>query len=93
MKKILAIVLALTMVFALCACGAKEEAPAAADNAAKVYAVEAGSAGEAAAKADANLSVGYKAVEDMAGALLEVKSGTADACVIDYVMAKSLLSK
>lgn len=59
----------------------------------KVVVAEAGSAGEAAAKADANLSVGYKAVEDMVGALLEVKSGTADACVIDYVMAKSLLSK
>lgn len=58
----------------------------------KVIAVEDGSAGETAAAADENLSVGMKEVEDMASALLEVKSGTADACVIDYVMAKSVVS-
>lgn len=54
---------------------------------------EAGSAGEKAAQEDANLSVNYKAVESQADALLQVKSGQADACVIDYVMAKSMLGK
>ncbi len=57
----------------------------------KVIVAEDGSAGQAAAEADENLAEGLKVVEDMASALLEVKSGTADACVIDYVMAKSVL--
>lgn len=59
----------------------------------KTVVAEAGSAGEKAAQADANLSESYKAVESQADALLQVKSGQADACVIDYVMAKSMLSK
>lgn len=59
----------------------------------KTVVAEAGSAGEAAAKDDENLSASYKAVESQADALLQVKSGQADACVIDYVMAKSMLSK
>ena len=52
---------------------------------------EAGSAGEAAAKDNENLSAGYKAVGSQADALLQVKSGAADACVIDYVMAKAMV--
>ena len=59
----------------------------------KVVVAEAGSAGEKAAKADANLSVGYKEVPAMADALLQVKSGAADACVIDFIMAESLVGK
>lgn len=57
----------------------------------KKIVAEAGSAGETEALANENLKVGYKAVESMADALLEVKSGAADACVIDYVMAASLV--
>jgi len=57
----------------------------------KKIAVEAGSAGEAAAKADENLAAGVVAVQDQATALLQVKSGAADACVIDYIMAKTLV--
>ncbi len=57
----------------------------------KVIVAEDGSAGQTAAEADENLAEGLKVVEDMASALLEVKSGTAAACVIDYVMAKSVL--
>ena len=41
MKKILALVLALCMVFALCACGAKTEAPATEAPAAEAPAAEA----------------------------------------------------
>ena len=51
-------------------------------------AVESGSTGEAAAKA-----VGIEdliATQDMARALLEVKAGTADACVIDITMANTM---
>ena len=92
MKKILAIVLALTMVFALCACGAKEEAPApaAADNAAKVYAVEAGSAGEAVA-----LENGWEvvSVDTQSKALMEVASGTSDAAIIDLLMAGAMIGE
>ena len=57
----------------------------------KVVVAESGSAGETAAKADQYLSVGYKPVESQTEALLQVKSGAADACVIDFVMAKSLV--
>jgi len=49
-----------------------------------VFAVEAGSAGEQAAQ-DNDLDT--TAVETQADALMEVQSGTADACVIDLLMA------
>lgn len=56
---------------------------------AKVVA-EAGSAGEELATADtAFANAEYTAVASMATALMEVKSGTADVAVIDYVMAGS----
>ncbi len=57
----------------------------------KIVVAEEGSAGELAAKADANLAENYKAVESQEDALLMVKSGQADACVIDYIMAKSMV--
>ncbi len=59
----------------------------------KTIVAEGGSAGQKAAQADPNLSVGFKPVDDQAAALLQVKSGAADACVIDFVMAESMLSK
>lgn len=52
---------------------------------------EQGSAGETAVQADAILSKNYKPVEAQADALLQVQSGQAAACVIDYVMAGSML--
>ena len=51
-------------------------------------AVEGGSTGEAAAK-DAGIT-DLVATDDMAKALMEVKAGTADACVIDITMAKAM---
>ena len=51
---------------------------------------EAGSAGESAIADDAALSQAtYVAVGKQTDALLEVKAGTADAAVMDYVMAKA----
>ena len=51
-------------------------------------AAEGGSTGEAAAK-DAGIT-DLVATSDMARALMEVKAGTADACVIDITMAKAM---
>ncbi|MBR2635173.1 MAG: transporter substrate-binding domain-containing protein [Clostridia bacterium] len=59
----------------------------------KKIAVEAGSAGETAAKADSNLASGVVPVQDQSTALLQVKSGAADACVIDFIMAKTLVGE
>jgi ABC-type amino acid transport substrate-binding protein len=56
----------------------------------KTVAVEAGSAGAAAAaKID---GVKIKEVESMADAMLQVQSGAADACVVDSVMANSMIN-
>ncbi len=53
-----------------------------------LFAVEAGSAGEAALK---DLGVtDYTACLDQASALMEVAAGTADACVIDITMANAM---
>ena len=55
------------------------------------FAVEAGSAGEAAAN---NLEgVTITPVKDQASALMEVASGTSDACVIDLIMAAAMVGE
>lgn len=60
---------------------------------AKVVA-ESGSAGEDLAKADAAFAKAtYTSVQSQATALMEVKAGTADVAVIDYVMAGSSVGK
>ena len=51
------------------------------------FAVEAGSAGEQAAKDN---SFEFTSVLTQADALMEVKSGTADACIIDITMANAM---
>ena len=58
-----------------------------------IVVAEGGSAGESAAKENEYLNVNYKDVETQNDALLQVKSGAADACVIDYVMASSVVGK
>ena len=82
MKKIIALLLALAMVFALAACGQKDKTT--------VYAVEAGSAGEAAA-----LEEGYEinSVDTQAKALMEVASDTSDAAIIDSLMAGAMVGE
>ena len=75
--KLFALVLALAMVFTLASCGGGKEKS-------MVYAVEAGSAGEALAQEN-----GWEinSVDSQARALMEVDAGTSDAAVIDLLMA------
>jgi len=82
MKKIIALLLALVMVLAMTACGEK--------NKTSVYAVEAGSAGEAAA-----LEEGFEinSVDTQAKALMEVDAGTSDAAIIDSLMAGAMVGE
>lgn len=55
---------------------------------------EMGSTGESSIADDENLSqASYVGVSKMADALLEVKAGTADAAIIDYVMAKAMVGE
>ncbi len=56
------------------------------------FAAEAGSAGEAAIK-DNGLDEKYVAVAAQTDALLEVMSGSADACVIDITMANAMIGE
>ena len=87
MKKYLVFTLIAAMTLSLAACGKKEEAKAPAD---MVYAVEAGSAGEAAATDN-----GFKmnSVASQADALMEVASGTSDAAIIDLLMAGAMIGE
>ena len=99
-KKLWAALLALTMVLSLAACGSKQEAAApeaekpAAEQPAEekklVYAVESGSAGEAAA-----LENGFEinSVDTQAKALMEVQAGTSDAAIIDSLMAGAMVGE
>lgn len=81
MKKIVALLLAAVMLFALVACGS---------NASKTYAVESGSAGEAVAQ-----EKGWKinSVDTQAKALMEVAAGTSDAAIIDLLMAGAMIGE
>lgn len=84
MKKKIALVLCGTMVMAMVACAgvsAEED---------KVYAVEAGSAGEAAAEEN---GFQYNSVASQADALMEVSSGTSDAAIIDLLMAGAMIGE
>lgn len=94
MKKKLAMVLAAAMVagIALSGCGNKEDknANSAANSEPQTYAVEAGSAGEAAAK---EKGYEYNAVSSQADALMEVASGTSDAAIIDLLMAGAMIGE
>ena len=97
MKKLLALLLAALMCCTLlAACGQNdttdptegtEEGTTAVDPATLVYAVETGSAGEAAAK-----EKGWEvnSVATQADALMEVKAGTSDAAIIDLLMATAM---
>lgn len=85
MKKKIALILAtvMTMGMALVGCGGK-------DDGAMVYAVEAGSAGEAVATEN-----GYQmnSVASQADALMEVAAGTSDAAIIDLLMAGAMIGE
>lgn len=93
MKKKLALMLALSMtvgtVLAGCGNSAQQSGEGKADTD-MVYAVEAGSAGEAAAKDN-----GFQTnvVASQADALMEVASGTSDAAIIDLLMAGAMIGE
>ncbi|MCM1266946.1 MAG: transporter substrate-binding domain-containing protein [Bacteroidales bacterium] len=86
MKRKTALLLALSMTVcaALTGCGGKKESKD------MVYAVEAGSAGEAAAQ-----EKGWQmnSVASQADALMEVASGTSDAAIIDLLMAGAMIGE
>jgi polar amino acid transport system substrate-binding protein len=102
MKKRLAILLAGCMMLGLTACGGSTDSgsstggaedtqtSASAAGSDKVYAVEAGSAGEAAAKEQ---GFSYNSVSSQADALMEVASGTSDAAIIDLLMAGAMIGE
>ncbi len=94
MKKKLMKVLALALVagLALTGCGGGSDASqdAAVEGEAMVYAVELGSAGEAAAK---ELGIEYNAVNSQGDALMEVAAGTSDAAIIDLLMAGAMIGE
>lgn len=79
MKKLLAILLMLVMVFSFAACG---------EEAAQIIVAEKESAGESVATTDDEFKdYTYTAVDTQAKALMEVSAGTADAAIVDYVMS------
>ncbi|MBQ2830295.1 MAG: transporter substrate-binding domain-containing protein [Oscillospiraceae bacterium] len=96
MKKFMSILLAVMMLLALCACGnaqqdeTQDTTQSSDETKALVYAVEAGSAGEAAA-----LEAGYEtvSVDTQAKALMEVAAGTSDAAIIDSLMAGAMVGE
>ena len=92
MKKLFATVLAVVMSLSLVACGETETPPAEGGETETktVYAVEAGSAGEAVA-----LENGFEvvSVDTQAKALMEVQAGTSDAAIIDSLMAGAMVGE
>ncbi len=87
MKKKLALALVLAMGLTMTGCG---KSATSGDAANMVYAVEAGSAGEAIAQ-----EKGYSinSVASQADALMEVASGTSDAAIIDLLMAGAMIGE
>lgn len=96
MKKKIAMLLGATMLMGavLTGCGSETAGGEAAGNAdnssALVYAVEAGSAGEAVAQ---EKGYEYNSVAAQADALMEVASGTSDAAIIDLLMAGAMIGE
>ena len=95
-KKIWAAVLALAMMGSLAACGSSNnsgnDTPSGSDTADTeiIYAVEAGSAGEAIAQENGYT---YNSVASQADTLMEVAAGTSDAAIIDLLMAGAMIGE
>lgn len=85
-KIIVALVTSMVMGMALVGCGEKKTVA----TGEMVYAVEAGSAGEKAAK---DKQFKYTAVASQADALMEVASGASDAAIIDLLMAGAMIGE
>ena len=90
MKKKIAMLLmaAMTVGMLFSGCGGDDDSDKSGSD--KMYAVEAGSAGEAAAKEN---SYKYNAVASQADALMEVAAGTSDAAIIDLLMAGAMIGE
>lgn len=90
MKKKIAMVLSvvLTAGMMFTGCGSNDNGGSAKEPKDMVYAVEAGSAGEAAAK---DKGYKYNSVSSQADALMEVAAGTSDAAIIDLLMAGAMI--
>ncbi len=88
MKKKIAMLLSATMLMGAVLTGCGSEA--ASGNKTVVYAVEAGSAGEAVAQ---EKGYEYNSVAAQADALMEVASGTSDAAIIDLLMAGAMIGE
>ena len=98
MKKLMALALAGVMTLSLATCG-NSNTPAASsgsgsagsgEDTALTYAVEAGSAGEEVAKEN---GFDVVSVDSQAKALMEVEAGTADAAIIDLLMAGAMVGE
>ena len=91
MKKLGTAALALTMMGSLVACGSGNAGNDSTQNEkGLVYAVEAGSAGEAIAR---EKGYTYNSVSAQADTLMEVASGTSDAAIIDLLMAGAMIGE
>lgn len=91
MENKIAITLILVLVMSLAFGGcSKKSKQTSSDGGDIVYAVEAGSAGEAAAK---EKGYQYNSVASQADALMEVASGTSDAAIIDLLMAGAMIGE
>ena len=91
MKNKIAITLILVLVMSLAFGGcSKKSEKTSSDGGDIVYAVEAGSAGEAVAK---EKEYQYNSVASQADALMEVASGTSDAAIIDLLMAGAMIGE
>lgn len=87
MKKIIALLMALSMFFCFVGCTAADT-NSKADGAAKILVAEKESAGEGVATTEEEFKdYSYTAVDTQAKALMEVSAGTADAAIVDYVMS------
>ena len=94
MKKTLALLLSAAMALSLAACGNSDSGSGSGSQSnvedKVVYAVEAGSAGEAVAQ---EKGFEYNSVASQADALMEVASGTSDAAIIDLLMAGAMIGE
>ena len=91
MKKLGTAALALTMMGSLAACGSGNAGNDSTQNEkGLVYALEAGSAGEAIAR---EKGYTYNSVSAQADTLMEVASGTSDAAIIDLLMAGAMIGE
>ena len=86
-KKLIKVIsMALTAAMLMTACGNNTSS----DNDKKTYAVEAGSAGEKAAK---DKGYEYNSGASQADALMEVASGTSDAAIVDLLMSGAMIGE